>query len=673
MERVIIYARVSSREQEETGYSLDAQENLLKEYATKHGYKIAKTFRVSESASTSVARKTFAEMLRYANEHKVNIILCEKIDRLTRNLKDAATASDWVLEADGREIHFVKENFVVSKDTKAHENFVWDMKVAMARFYTNNLSEEVRKGQKEKLRQGWLPAKPPTGYKTVGEKGHKIHVLDEDRAPFIKRAFELYSTGSYSLAKLADKMYAEGLRTRTGHKLASGRLHEIFQDPFYYGEIRWNGSIYAGAHESLIDRELFEKVRDARVRKVAPKYQKHQFQFRKMLVCGECNGTITAEIQKGTVYYHCSHYQECSQKKFTHEKEIEESLYSVFKFFEAITAEEAEAIRLKIKASHAEEIEYKENVIKSLSAQYSRLQRRLDNLYNDRLDEKITPQFWEAKNKEILAEQEEIQEQLRRLKSEETKYFEMWLNIIDLALRAREIYERRSPEDRRLLLTYIFSNLVLKDQKVTYTLTPAVQKLAERVQERLDTESSFEPKKTLTRKRQKNSSESLHPALLALQGNFRTINRAKEFPYPTLVLQRFGVITFLKQKTASPRDQKGGLCGGRRCGLGVVDGQTGSGTAVVRARATPSVLACEKPLLLPFLAVPDQHSDAVVGDLVGATSFREAALDDLRKDKVELPQMTRNARRVILEELEFSFAELRAVPHKHAAEFFRRS
>ena len=102
-------------------------------------------------------------MLKYARKNNINIILCEKIDRLTRNLKGAATISDWIQESDKKEVHFVKENFIVNKNTKAHENFVWDMKVAVARFYTNNLSEEVRKGQKEKIAQGWLPTKPPVG------------------------------------------------------------------------------------------------------------------------------------------------------------------------------------------------------------------------------------------------------------------------------------------------------------------------------------------------------------------------------------------------------------------------------------------------------------------------------------------------------------------------------
>src|SRR3989344_2619235 len=96
--RAVLYCRVSSREQEETGYSLEAQEKLLKEYAEKKGFSIVKIYKVTESASKWQIRKTLGEMLAYANKNNVQVILCEKIDRLTRSMKDAAIVDDWVHE-----------------------------------------------------------------------------------------------------------------------------------------------------------------------------------------------------------------------------------------------------------------------------------------------------------------------------------------------------------------------------------------------------------------------------------------------------------------------------------------------------------------------------------------------------------------------------------------------
>ena len=132
--KCVIYARVSSRDQEDKGYSLPAQVKLLEEYAIKLDLIVIKIFRISESASGKQIRKTFMEMLHFINKHKIPVILCEKIDRLTRNLKDAAMINDWISDNENRHVHFVKENFVVNKNTRAHENLVWDMKVAIARF-----------------------------------------------------------------------------------------------------------------------------------------------------------------------------------------------------------------------------------------------------------------------------------------------------------------------------------------------------------------------------------------------------------------------------------------------------------------------------------------------------------------------------------------------------------
>jgi DNA invertase Pin-like site-specific DNA recombinase len=492
----VSYCRVSSREQEETGYSLPSQEKLLAEYASRKSFKMMKVFSVAESASGSKQREVFKEMMEYMETHNIPILLCEKVDRLTRNLKEAVVANDWIGNQEDRQIHFVKQNLIVHKNAKSDERFRWDIEIVLAKKFIANLSEEVKKGQKEKLSQGWLPTKPPLGYKTIGEKGHKIHVLDGDYAPFIKKAFDYYSKGNHSLASLRAKLYEEGLRTRNGSKLSKSRLEQILKDPFYKGWMRWNDVVYEnGKHEPLISGELFDKVQITLTRKLAPHYKRHSFQFGKMIKCGECNGTISAEIQKGFIYYSCKHNRPCNQKGMIREEDIETSLINVFTIFESITQEEANAIQAKIRENHQLEIEYKESTLRALNSRYTSLQRQLDILYDDRLSEKITQERWEGKQKTIVEEQAEIQKQITRLKEEETRYFELYINILDLARRAREIYEKRTPEERRLLLTHIFSNLFLRDKKASVLLKKSLERLAKRVQEKLDAKNNFELEK----------------------------------------------------------------------------------------------------------------------------------------------------------------------------------
>ncbi|MES2416286.1 MAG: recombinase family protein [Patescibacteria group bacterium] len=497
----VSYCRVSSKEQEETGYSLPSQEKLMHEYAERKAFEMSKLFSIAESASGAKQRAVFGEMMSYLRKSNINILLCEKVDRITRNFKEAIVINDWLEEDANRQIHFVKQNLVIHKNAKSDERFRWDIEIVLAKKYIANLSEEVKKGQKEKIAQGWLPSKPPLGYKTIGESGHKTHVIDDEKSVFMKKAFEYYATGNYSLIALREKLYAEGLRTRNGSKLSKSRLEDILRDPFYMGSIRWNDVVYGnGLHTPLVSKELFDKVQYMLTRKKAPHYKRHVFKFSKMIECGECGGSISGEIQKGFIYYSCKHNRPCTQKGMTKEEEIESSLMNVFSLFEQITEEEATVIRDRIKADHKLEIDYKESTLRTLNLRYNSLQKQLDILYDDRLSEKISQDRWESKQKIINEEQAEILNQTTKLKDEETRYFEIYINILDLARRAKEIYEKRSPEERRLLLSHIFSNLFLKDQKASSLLKNPVALLAKRVQEKLDAKNKFEQKKAFTNK-----------------------------------------------------------------------------------------------------------------------------------------------------------------------------
>lgn len=137
--KAIIFARVQARGQKEDEYSLDSQIKLLQDYADKK-FTVVKIFRVSESTSSKRFRKLLNEMFHYATRNHIPVILCEKIDRLTRNDKATVVVDNWIKKDRKREVRFLKEGLVLNGKTKAPENIVWDMRVAFARFYTNNLS-----------------------------------------------------------------------------------------------------------------------------------------------------------------------------------------------------------------------------------------------------------------------------------------------------------------------------------------------------------------------------------------------------------------------------------------------------------------------------------------------------------------------------------------------------
>jgi site-specific DNA recombinase len=152
----VIYTRVSSREQQQEGFSLGAQGKLLREYANRNGIEVVKAFEDVETAKTP-GRKQFDEMIKHFKRNRpCRILLVEKTDRLYRNLRDRLTIEDLDIE-----LHLVKEGQIISKDSKSQAKFIHDINVAVARNYSENLREEVKKGMLEKASQGIFPGHAP--------------------------------------------------------------------------------------------------------------------------------------------------------------------------------------------------------------------------------------------------------------------------------------------------------------------------------------------------------------------------------------------------------------------------------------------------------------------------------------------------------------------------------
>jgi site-specific DNA recombinase len=524
----VIYCRVSSKEQEDSGFSLDAQKKLLEEYASAKGFEVMKLFRISESASGKQVRSIFNDMLAYVASDNIQNILCEKIDRLTRNLKDAATVNDWVHEYPDRAVHFVKENFIVSKHTRAHENLVWDMKVAIARFYTNNLSEEVHKGLNEKASQGMYPGSFKYGYLSVGEKGRKHFIRDPNTFCAVKKLLEDYASGQYSMKHLALMAWSSGIRTRYGKKLYKSQIERLLVDTFNYGWFTWKGKLIKGQHEPLISKAAYDRIQEVRIRKKAPSYGRRDFLFSKMITCGECGGSITSEIQRGHVYCHCNGYKDCKQKKYIRQEVIEAEIMKILEVFTKLNQRNVEEICETVRSKHLDEVNYKESVIDSLTALRKAVQIKVDRLYDDKLSGVISEDFWRNKHKTLILEQDDLEVQLDRLKTQDVKYFELGLNILKLVTQAKDIYEKRSLSEKRMLLRHLFESISLKDGKLICKLQYLVRKLYERLS--ID-ENSFEHGKAFING-MKNAFDLKMNVMLALEDSFRTIEWEKEYENP---------------------------------------------------------------------------------------------------------------------------------------------
>src|SRR5262249_48825632 len=237
---------------------------------------------------------------------------------------------DWVtLEQPDLDLHFVKENVVLSAGSRSSEKFVHGIRVLVAKNYVDNLAEETRKGMLEKAEQGIWPSYTPIGYRNVvGPDGKKIIEPDPEMAPLITGVFEWYATGRYTLREVMRMARVAGLRfPRSRNTVTSTTIHHILHNRIYTGDFDWKGKTYRGIHEPLVSRELWERVQQVLEQRLAGRGRKakHNFAFSRLIKCGHCGCLLVGQIQRGRyVYYHCSGYKGKCPEPYVREEVLEE-------------------------------------------------------------------------------------------------------------------------------------------------------------------------------------------------------------------------------------------------------------------------------------------------------------------------------------------------------------
>ncbi len=483
--KAISYIRVSTKEQAEEGYSLQAQDRLLKDYAQKHEMRIVKKFELPESARGQKDRKMFLEMLDYLGSNKdVTVLLCEKVDRLTRNFKDSVKIDAWLNENDERSLHFAKQNLCLTKNAKSYDKFQWDILIAMARQYSNNLSEEVRKGLSEKSEAGLYPGNKKLGYKTIGEAGKRIWVkdLESKDLPYIKRAFELMSTSSFSVKFLSEALYDEGWKTKDNRPIPKTTLHDLLIDPFYCGQFSWKGKVYEGKHEPLVTNEIFKIVQEKVTRKSNGKYRKHHHLYANgIFECAGCGHSICGQLQKGAIYYSCSRYDnKCTNRKYALEANLDKKVAELFGRLKITKPRLLEWVVKGLKETQSVQIDYREAVTNSLDEEHDRLQKRLDNLYDDKLDEKINEETYNRKYAQIKESMTKVLRDRKKHLESGFNYYELGSKIFELAQKGDKVYENlKIKQDKRDLINFVFLNLKFDGENIVPTYKNGFEVVAE--------------------------------------------------------------------------------------------------------------------------------------------------------------------------------------------------
>lgn len=465
MDKYVLYIRKSSESEERQVMSLDAQEHEMTRISSRDGLNVVEVIKESHSAKLTGQRPEFNRMIKNIRSGKYNAILTWAPDRISRNAGDLGVIIDMM---DSGNLHYVRTySQVFTNDPNS--KFMFMMLGSQAKLENDQKSINVKRGNREKLKRGdWINA-APFGY--LNDKATKTIVVDKERAPYVAQMFQLYATNLYGLKEIADKLYEQGLRTRSGKKVSAGQIHRTLNRTFYYGVMESNGKYYQGNHEPLISFNLFDQCQGIMGNKSRPRAKTKGFTLSGFIKCMKCGCAVTAELKKEKyIYYHCTNGKgSCDQKSYNaNETKLHDFLAKDMlklkispKMVDIVYKAKLEELeQTGVYKNHA--LETARNSLKTLTMRKSRL---VDTYTAGDIDESL----YKQKIQEIDNEKVNLENQIAEMeKNEQDPYvtIELIYSKFKQGYTMSKRYDEASPEEKREILSEALSNSTLLNRNI---------------------------------------------------------------------------------------------------------------------------------------------------------------------------------------------------------------
>ena len=335
-----------------------------------------------------------------------------------------------------------------------------------SKYYVDSLSENTKRGLRQKVRRGEYPSVAPIGY--INDVRTKSIVVDRKKARIIRQAFELYAKGNSRLEDISNFLAQRGIFSRGGKRIHKTRATFILSNPFYTGLFKYGGELHEGKYEPIITKKLFDMAQEILHQRGKPRYkQKNEPQaFCGLISCAECGMMITAEKQKGHIYYRCTKKKiKCSQP-YAREEELDRQLSSLIQkvSLRPDWAEKLLAMAEKDKAVSAQSVSafVLESQIKIRAIQ-TKLQRLLDGY----LEQDIEREIYREQKTKLLLEKKSLEEKMARIEQKQNDWLEPFQNWIKVALTLVKIARDSNLLAKKVAAKEIFgSNLRLASRAV---------------------------------------------------------------------------------------------------------------------------------------------------------------------------------------------------------------
>lgn len=472
----LIIARVSTEEQKEAGNSLPAQLEKMKSYCHRNSFEIFETFSFDESAYKD-KRDEFEKILSTIEEiiKKEKIAVCfDKVDRLSRNIFDKRVSKLYEMAvSDKIELHFVSDGQVIDSNMSAGDKFAFGMKLGLAKYYSDAISDNVKRAFEQKRRNGEWTGPVRLGYLNVprneDDRTRKTIIIDPDRGHLITEMFDKYSTGNYSLETIRKEMSAKGLKSKAGYEVSKSVVENILKDTFYCGiAMSKKYGPYAHIYPKLIDRETFNKCKEVREnRKKKPNKEKSKdFILKGLLTCFNCGCNITAEQVKkpnGNTYnyYSCTNGKGICKRVYVSEKVLLEPVYGILERLESVPHDVQEKLVNELRNLNEMQIEYHKKQIERIQTEYKKYQLRKNSFLDMYADQSITKLDYDKKMQECNDTMQTLEIELSEYGKADTDYKTTIATVFSLARRAKEIFDSSEVNEKRQILNYLLQNSTL--------------------------------------------------------------------------------------------------------------------------------------------------------------------------------------------------------------------
>ena len=453
-----LYARKSTESEERQVLSIEAQMFELREYAKKEGLNIVREFVESKTAKEP-GREIFNEMVASIEKNEAEGILAWHPDRLARNSIDG-----------GRIIYLVDTGKITTLkfptfwfDPTPQGKFMLSIAFGQSKYYVDNLSENIKRGIRQKLRNGIWPAWAPLGY--INDKNARRIAVDNEKAKYIKRAFEMYATGEYPLAQIRKIINSLGLVGKKGKMLSVSNYQYMLKNKIYYGIIEYNGELYDGKHEPIITKKLFDSVQEVMMRKSKPKTPKLKpYVYRGFFRCSECGCFITTETQKGHNYLRCTKRKNPCLQKYVREEIITSQIKKEIK---KVSLSSAWAKWMLAENEKDKLVDAQSSTLfaDSTKAEISLLDSKIEKLMNAYLENALSlEEYREMKNK-LVNEKQLLKEKLSAFEQKANNRFELTEKFLKYNI---ELANEGTNEEKLHLFKKVGSNFQIKDRTVLF-------------------------------------------------------------------------------------------------------------------------------------------------------------------------------------------------------------